>query len=35
MKIIVEEYGQALLGLIAGYAVINMFVKLLDYVTSF
>lgn len=35
MKIIIEEFGQALLGLITGYAVINMLIRLLDYVTSF
>lgn len=35
MKIIVEEVGQALLGLMTGSAVIIMFVRLLDYVTSF
>lgn len=35
MELIVEEFGMAFLGLIAGGAVIFMFVQLLDYVTAF
>ncbi len=35
LEMIVEEIGQALLGLLAGGAVIAMFVKMLDFVTAF
>lgn len=35
MELIVEELGMAFLTLIAGGAVIYMFVELLNYVTAF
>lgn len=35
LEIIVEELGEALLVLLAGGAVIGMFVMLLTYVSSF
>lgn len=35
LEIIIEEIGQALLGLLGGVAVIYMFVGLLDMVTAF
>lgn len=35
LEIILEEFGQALLGLLCGGAVIAMFVWLLDVVTAF
>lgn len=35
LEIIVEEVGQALLGLLGGSAVIYMFVQLLNMVTAF
>lgn len=35
MRILLDEYGQTLLGLIAGTSVIKMLVNLLDYVASF
>lgn len=35
MRILIEEYGQTLLGLLAGSAVIKMVMNVLDYVTSF
>lgn len=35
LEIIVEEVGQALLGLLSGSAVIYMFMQLLNMVTAF
>lgn len=35
MEILVEEFGEALLGLLAGAAALAMFTGLLNYVTSF
>lgn len=35
LEIIMNELGDALLGLLAGGAVIGMFVKVLIFVTSF
>lgn len=35
LEIIVEEVGQALLGLLGGIAVIYMFAQLLNMVTAF
>ncbi len=35
MELIIEEIGVALLGLVAGSAVIYMFMQLLDYATAF
>lgn len=35
MEIIMEEYGEALLGILAGFAVIVMFAGMFLYITSF
>lgn len=35
MDIVIEELGEAILGLLAGGAVIAMFAAVLSYVTSF
>lgn len=35
LEIIIEETGQALLGLLGGSAVIAMFINLLNMVTAF
>lgn len=34
MEIIMEEYGEALLAILAGFAVVVMFAGLFTYVTS-
>ncbi len=35
MEIIIGEYGETLLGILAGFAVTAMFAGLLWYITSF